>query len=232
VALASRTRPRSPLGEGVFDLYDYNELRRRIEPTMFVVHVERPTLVLGGSQSDEVIDTTRLGTTPRRRRRGGGGLVLLQPNDLWVDWWIPSNDVRWSHDVHKSSLMVGEWWRELLHHYVTRDIVVHTGSLEGAIAHRLVCFAGRGPGEVFVDDRKAVGVTQWRVREGIFLSTVVHSHSSAPVLEFLESVPEGLAQSLDHQVLSSLGIDDVDVAVDQLRTLSGPWCLITQHLNH
>jgi lipoate-protein ligase A len=216
----------------MLDLYDYGELRRRTEPTMFVVRVERPTLVLGGSQSLEVIDTTRLGTTPLVRRRGGGGLVFLQPDDLWVDWWIPNNDARWSHDVYKSSLMIGEWWREFLRHYVAADIVVHTGSLEGALAFRLVCFAGRGPGEVFVDGRKAVGVTQWRVREGIFLSSVVHAHESAAILEFLRSVPDGLAKSLDHQVLSTLGINNVDVAAEQLRALSGPWQLITHQLHH
>jgi lipoate-protein ligase A len=214
------------------DLYDYGELRRRTDSTMFVVCVERPTLVLGGSQSQEVIDTTRLGTTPLVRRRGGGGLVFLQPDDLWVDWWIPNNDARWSNDVHKSSLMIGEWWREFLRHYVAADIVVHTGSLEGALAFRLVCFAGRGPGEVFVDGRKAVGVTQWRVREGIFLSSVVHAHESAAILEFLRSVPDGLAKSLDHQVLSTLGINNVDVAAEQLRALSGPWQLITHQLHH
>ncbi len=216
----------------ILDLYDYGELRRRTEPTMFVVRVERPTLVLGGSQSLDVIDATRLGTTPLVRRRGGGGLVFLQPDDLWIDWWIPNNDARWSHDVHKSSLMIGEWWREFLRHYVATDIVVHTGSLEGALAFRLVCFAGRGPGEVFVDGRKAVGVTQWRVREGIFLSSVVHAHESAAILEFLRSVPDDLAKSLDHQVLSTLGIHNVDVAAEQLRALSGPWQLITHQLLH
>lgn len=220
------------MSNDVPDLYDYSELRRRSEPTMFVVHVERPTLVLGGNQSDEEVNTTRLDTTQLVRRRGGGGLVLLRPDDLWVDWWIPSSDERWSPDVHKSSLMAGEWWRELLRDFVSGEISVHSGSLEGSLAHRLVCFAGRGPGEVFVDDRKAVGVTQWRVREGIFLSTVMHAHSSTEVLGFLRSVPDGLMESLDHQVLSSLAISDVNAAVNRLLTLSGPWQLITKFLNH
>lgn len=220
------------MSEAVLDLYDYGELRRRSEPTMFVVRVTRPILVLGGSQDSGVIDANHLGTTSLVRRRGGGGLVFIQPDDLWIDWWIPSDDMRWSNDVHNSSIMVGEWWRTLLCQYVRDEVTVHSGSLEGSVAHRLVCFAGRGPGEVFVNDRKAVGVTQWRVREGVFLSTVVHAHTSAAILDFLRSVPEGLSESIDHHVISTLGIGNVDIAVDQLRNISGAWHLTTQHLNH
>jgi hypothetical protein len=60
----------------------------------------------------------------------------------------------------------------------------------------------------------------------------VHAHESAAILEFLRSVPDGLAKSLDHQVLSTLGINNVDVAAEQLRALSGPWQLITHQLHH
>ena len=78
--------------------------------------------------------------------------------------------------------MVGQWWADVLSDVVDGDVTVHDGPLEGDPAYRLVCFAGRGPGEVFVDDKKAVGVTQWRVREGIFVSTVMHAHASDDVL--------------------------------------------------
>jgi lipoate-protein ligase A len=216
--------------EAIEDLYDYDELRRRVEATMFHVQVEQPTLVLGGSQSPDVLARERLGATPVRRRRGGGGLVLLQPDDLWVDWWIPADDPRWSHDVHVSSLRVGTWWRDVLVEHVAGEISVHQGSLEGDVAHRLVCFAGRGPGEVFVNGRKAVGLTQWRVREGIFISTVIHAHASIEVVDFLKSIPEGLVEVLDHHVLSALGIDDVVGLVDELRSTSGPWHLESLHL--
>ena len=55
-----------------------------------------------------------------------------------------------------------------------------------------MCFAGRGPGEVFVDERKAVGVTQWRVREGVFVSTVLHAGPTTDVLRYPREVPDGL----------------------------------------
>jgi hypothetical protein len=100
---------------------------------------------------------------------------------------------------------------------------MHEGSLEGDVDHRAVCFAGKGPGEVFVDGRKAVGVTQWRVREGVFLSTVIHAKPSNDVVRFLRHVPDGLVERLDHHVLSTLGIRDPDEFAQLLSVQSGPW---------
>jgi lipoate---protein ligase len=207
----------------VSELYDYDEVRSGVEATMYVVHPERATLVLGSTQSTEILNAQRLGDTSIRRRRGGGGLVLLHPDDLWIDWWVPAGDGRWRSDVHASSRMAGLWWADALREFVTGDVTVHEGPLEGDPAHRLVCFAGRGPGEVFVDGKKAVGVTQWRVREGIFLSTVMPAHASTDVLGYLNEVPEGLDQALEHQLLSSLTDADPAVLIEALRRANGTW---------
>jgi lipoate-protein ligase A len=190
---------------------------------MIAAHVTRPTLVLGGNQSTNVVDPLKLGATSLRRRRGGGGLVLLRPDDVWIDWWIPANDPRWSRDVHVSSVRVGEWWASELRHYTSETVSVHEGPLEGDPEFRVVCFAGRGPGEVFVGDRKTVGLTQWRVREGVLLSTVLHAQPTSDVIEYLASVPPGLSHALDHQGLDSLRLSDPKVLLGQLRTSSGPW---------
>ncbi len=203
------------------DLYDYAELREVPESTMYVVGVARPTLVLGGRQSLDVINVGRLGSTDLRRRRGGGGLVLLQPGDLWLDWWIPTGDPRWSPDVRVSALLVGGWWRDVLEQRVPGVVSVHRGALEGVLEHRVVCFAGRGPGEVFVDGRKAVGLTQWRVREGIFVSTVIHSKPSSDILRYLTSTPDGLGASLDHHLVTTLDLVNVDQVVADVREASG-----------
>jgi len=211
--------------DDVEELYDYETLRREGEATMFVVHVTRPTLVLGSSQPRDVLDDDRLGDTPLRRRRGGGGLVLLRPDDLWIDWWIPQDDVRWSNDVHVSSAMAGGWWAEILRTLTSETVSVYDGPLDGDLEFRVVCFAGRGPGEVFVAERKAVGLTQWRVREGVFLSTVLHAHPTSDVLAYLAHVPEGLSDALDHRILSSLKLANLEEITDHLASSSGPWRL-------
>jgi lipoate-protein ligase A len=211
------------VNEALEELIDYSSLRGEEEATMITAHVTRATLVLGANQSPSVLDVSKLGATSLRRRRGGGGLVLLRPNDLWIDWWIPANDPRWSSDVHVSSIRAGEWWAGVLRHYTSETVSVHAGALEGNPAFRMVCFAGRGPGEVFVGRRKAVGLTQWRVREGVLLSTVLHLQPTNDVVEYLASVPEGLSDALDHQGLDSLHLSAPQEMLARLRLASSPW---------
>ncbi len=196
----------------VRELYDYDALRARREACMVVARVSSLTLVLGGHQALSVVDprAARDGVA-LRRRRGGGGVVALRPDDLWVDWWLPSSDPRWSPDVGVSSRLVGGWWREVLAARVDGDVREHEGHLDVDRAFSVMCFAGRGPGEIFVDGRKAVGVTQWRVREGTFLSTVLHAHPTRDVLGYLRQVPPGLYDALDHQTMASLALEAADV---------------------
>jgi lipoate---protein ligase len=205
----------------VEDLYDYDELRQLGVPTVFVAQVNSATLVLGGNQSSSVVNASRTLEVAMLRRRGGGGLVLLRPDDIWIDWWIPQSDPRWSHDVRVSSIQVGTWWADALRERTSDEVYVHNGALEGDPAFRVVCFAGRGPGEVFVNNRKAVGLTQWRVREGVFVSTVLHAGPTTDVLEYLRDVPNGLQDVLDHHTLASLLLSDRDAFVEQLTTSSG-----------
>jgi len=234
VALATCPRSGPSLGavpatcfvSSVPDLYHYDQLRRVNVATMFRVNVTRSTLVLGGSQSREVLDPDALAHLALRRRRGGGGLVLLESADLVVDWWIPAGDSRWSNDVRETSRRVGRWWAEVLHDAVDDEVTVHEGGLEGDRDLRVVCFAGRGPGEVFVGGEKAVGVTQWRVREGVFVSSVIHASSSLAILPLLRTVPDGIEKSLQHHTLKSLGVANADDLAEKLHAVSGPSALV------
>ena len=203
------------------ELYDYDALRQLSSPAMMIVQLVEPIFVLGSSQPLQVLKDLRSSDPAIRRRRGGGGVVLMQPGDLWVDWWIPRNDVRWCYDVRASSVKVGFWWHDALAECTGGMKEVHSGPLEGDESHRVACFAGRGPGEVFVDDRKAVGLTQWRVREGVFLSTVLHAHSSTPLLHCLREVPPGLAAALKHHTTASLQLTDAEAVLTRLQRASG-----------
>lgn len=207
------------MNDGVEELYDYDVLRGLEHPTMLSVRVAEPTIVLGSSQSVELLRDGGSGR-PVRRRRGGGGAVLIHPDDAWVDWWLPATDERWVFDVHAASALAGSWWREALLAQSV-EAVMHEGSVEDDPAFRVACFSGRGPGELFVDQRKVLGVTQWRVREGLFLSTIIHTFPSVALLDSLATVPEGLAEALGHHGTASLGIDP-DAAVLALRQLSWP----------
>ena len=204
------------------ELYDYEVLRHLTSPTMLIVRTAEPTFVLGGSQSLDVLDQEKRQGVALRRRRGGGGVVLLQPDDVWVDWWLPADDRRWSSDVHVTSRRTGEWWHQVLAERLEGAVTLHQGSLEGDPAWRVACFAGRGPGEIFVDGRKAVGVTQWRVREGAFVSSVLHSQPSSALIDLLASVPDGLVSALQHHTLETLQLDG-DEVTSALVQLSHPF---------
>jgi hypothetical protein len=106
---------------------------------------------------------------------------------------------------------------------VDGELVVHEGPLEVDSAFGVVCFTGRGPGEVFFGHRKVVGVTQWRVREGTFVSTVLHSQSTLPLIEGLVDRPPGIADALEHHTIASLGIGDAEAVVQRLGSVDGPW---------
>ncbi len=207
----------------VEELYDYDALRAIDEPSVFVVHVAQPTVVLGSRQRADLLTEEFRSTCTVRRRRGGGGIVLLQPGDLWVDWWIPAHDPRWSGDLRETSRQAGNRWRVSLGDEIHDELVVHDGPLEVDDGFGVVCFTGRGPGEVFIKQRKVIGVTQWRVREGTFVSTVLHAQTTLPLVEGLVDPPRGIAHALDHHTVESLGLGDPDAIVRRLVLLDGPW---------
>ena len=211
------------VNDEVEQLYDYDELRRIDEPTVFVVHVRRSAVVLGSRQLTSVLKSNGRELVGVRRRRGGGGLVLLQPGDLWVDWWIPVRDPRWSPDLGTSSIRAGQWWCDALTEEGVGGLNVHGGHVEAGSAADLVCFAGRGPGEVFRDERKVVGITQWRVREGAFVSTVLPGSPSGPLLDLLDAPPVGLLAAMNHHTISTLAIQDVEAVESRLVAAGGAW---------
>ena len=129
---------------------------------VLVHEVDRPTMVLGSSQRAVAVG----GGIDVVRRRSGGGAVLLRPGEvLWLDIVIPRGDPLWSDDVGRAALWLGAVWCAAIRASGV-DATVHREPMVGSRWSDLVCFAGRAPGEVLVDNRKVLGVSQRRNRTG------------------------------------------------------------------
>ncbi len=177
-------------------------------------------MVLGSTQSAEVVNAVR--ATERGvavvRRRGGGGAVLLRPGDhLWIEAWIPRGDPLWEADVAVAAEWVGAWWRDALDTTGddTGDLVVHHGRAVPGPHGDLVCFSGRGPGEVFLADRKVMGISQWRSREGSLFHTCAYVHwDPRPLIDLLDVRPPRREALLRELPRAAAGILDPGVAGD------------------
>jgi lipoate-protein ligase A len=152
------------------------DLPRPVARTVWCFDVERTTLVLGSTQPDADVDRAALhaADVDLVRRRSGGGAVLLVPGQVaWVDVVLPPGDPLWSDDVGRAFHWIGDAWAVALGSFGP-GAVVHRGPMIPSRWSRLICFAGLGPGEVLVDGRKAVGLSQRRTRDGVRLQGAVH----------------------------------------------------------
>jgi lipoate-protein ligase A len=140
-------------------------------PSIWLLEVDRPALVLGSTQpdvavvgdvlADVVADVVADVDVEVARRRSGGGAVLVDPSAvMWVDVLVPAGDRLWEVDVGRAFLWLGRVWAEAI-----PGAEVHDGPLVRTSWSDLVCFAGLGPGEVTVGGRKVVGISQRRTRE-------------------------------------------------------------------
>jgi lipoate---protein ligase len=204
-----------------FDVGPFRSSRRRV----VVRTVSRPVLVLGSTQAGSIVDAARLEAAgvALARRRSGGGAVLLQPDaQAWVDVWVPRDDPLWSAEPRRSAERVGEWWAASLPDANgPLPATVHRGPMTHGPAGDLVCFAGVGPGEVLVGERKLVGLAQWRSREGALVHGCAYrAWDPGAIAALLAPEDEGawLAGALAER---AIGLEDAgapDWEVDSLLT--------------
>lgn len=148
-----------------------------------VLTVERPTLVLGSTQSDDDVDrpTAAAAGIDVIRRRSGGGAVLLDHSVLWVDVDLPRTDPRWTDDVSTAAIWLGGAWVDALAEVGVTNAQAHSGAMVSPPLARVVCFAGLAPGEVTVDGAKVVGISQRRTRAGARFQCSVPFEWDAPL---------------------------------------------------
>jgi lipoate---protein ligase len=200
--------------------------RFRDEPRRLAVapDVAGPTLVLGSTQRGDLVDEGALRErgVDLVRRRGGGGAVYLGPGEqLWLDVWLPRDDPLWVPDVSAAAEWIGAWWMEALAGVGPHDLRIHRGrSVPGEFGD-LVCFAGRGPGEVFRGDAKVVGLSQWRSRQGALFSSCAYLRWDPAALLDLVAVEEdtraGLARDLAPRAVGLAALEPPVLDPDGLR---------------
>lgn len=181
-----------------------------------VMEITRPAIVLGSAQRDDVVDPTSAYASGIDvvRRRSGGGAVWLEPgNSVWIDVFVPRGDVLWRADIGRAFRWVGDAVTASLRGCGV-DVRVHPGGVSTSGVGRMVCFAGRGSGEVLLGDRKLVGISQRRTRFGSRFQLVWYSlWNPGPWMGLFnkEIWDEGPWSQVESEVLAAgIGLQQVD----------------------
>lgn len=142
-----------------------------------VMQAESPAIVLGSAQPEAHVDqdaARQEGVEVARRRSGGGAVLVTEESIVWVDLILPAGHDLWETDVGKAGWWVGSAWAAALESLsVPGDITVWKERLRSTDWSSRVCFAGVGPGEVLIDGKKAVGISQRRTRSAALFQSAV-----------------------------------------------------------
>jgi lipoate-protein ligase A len=134
-----------------------------------LLHATNDGLVLGSGQPSADVDAARAhaaGFSVVRRRSGGGSVLVGPGRVLWIDVVVPRRDPLWEDDVGRAFWWLGDLWVHALARAGLGAAEVWRGGLRRSAWSSRVCFAGLGPGEVTVGERKVVGMAQRRTRLG------------------------------------------------------------------
>ncbi|MDG2427261.1 MAG: hypothetical protein P8M16_02435 [Acidimicrobiales bacterium] len=196
--------------------------------TVLLHRVPHPTVVVGTGQRDLPGLAKRAAALDLDvvRRSSGGGAVLLRPAGvLWVDVLVPRTDPLWDDDIGRSSAWLGLAWVEAL---VSMGVAAETCQTDAAATltagslGRKVCFAGRVAGEVVCADRKVVGISQRRDRNGarfqcaVLLGPDAGDRLVVPLVDLLGVEPRAEALAAIRALVGGATVAGVAVEADQL----------------
>lgn len=145
-------------------------------PQVWVHTAARPTLVLGSTQPDGLVDADQAEADGIEvcRRRSGGGLVYVDPaTDCWLDLIVPTTSALWDSDIGRAFHWVGVRWAEVLAAPPLGFPAELATEPNPTPAGRVWCFADMGHGEVAVAGSKVVGLSQRRTRTWIRIQSMV-----------------------------------------------------------
>jgi lipoate-protein ligase A len=146
-------------------------------PAVWRCEASAPAVVLGSRQQPSLLRTPDgVEGFDVVRRRSGGGIVVIDPFRLvWIDLIVPHGVA--PDDVRGAMVWAGGLWRTALAAIrpdLAGRVEVHRGGMVATDWSDLLCFAGLGPGEVLLDGRKLVGLSQRRTNRGLRIQGLLY----------------------------------------------------------
>jgi lipoate-protein ligase A len=126
--------------------------------------------------------------------------VWVDPEALtWLEFVLPAGDELWTEDLGRSFDWLGRVMVEALDGLGHRT-TVHLGPSRPGPWGRTICFAGLGPGEVLLGERKVVGMSQRRTRSWCRFGVAVLHHFAADRYAAAFGVPETDREAIEDHV--------------------------------
>jgi lipoate-protein ligase A len=189
-------------------------------PRVWWLRPDDAAIVLGSRQHEDLVDLDecdRLGLGVVRRRSGGGAVLVVPGQLIWIDIVAPPGVA--PDDVRGSMIWAGELWQAALSRFVGDDrLTVHRGPMRHTSWSELVCFAGLGPGELLLDGRKLVGLSQRRTRNGIRIQGSLYR--AAPTIDVARLLRPPLPAAPLPEV-ATLAVDAAALAASLATALAG-----------
>ena len=185
------------------------------EPVISLFIPIQPAIILGSTQESSLINEKACVANNIeivKRRSGGGVVFLANDSTIWIDVEIPREHSLWVNDVGDSSLWLGEVFKKELSKLCDVNLELHRSGLIKTVWSPLICFAGRGPGEVFTEDgRKVVGISQRRTRDWARFQCAVSLQWKPELLLELLNEPRPTISEIEN-CGSNLSLDSATVA--------------------
>ena len=139
---------------------------------------------------------------------------------VWLDVFVPNEDALAQSDVGKSFHWLGDVFAAALANVLGTSaehaaLEVHRGPAQLTSWSKALCYAGLGAGEVTVEGRKVVGMSQRRERSGAWIhSMALLSHRAGDLADLLAGSEE--RRSAARLGLEHAGLRDAEHLVDPL----------------
>ncbi len=143
-----------------------------------ICKVQKSSVVLGSAQKlfqlPKWVNEANIDVVSRR---SGGGAVWICPDHyVWIDVFLPFGDVLICREISSSFFWLGTVLVEVLEKIGLQEVQMYRGSFVTTPWSSAICFSSKSPGEVFVANKKVVGISQRRTREGVLFQIGIPIH--------------------------------------------------------